>query len=324
MQPPWRELPDIPGGSIGWRMGPGESYYDQFYRWFSDLDEAARRDFMNRNPEPSDWTGIYATIVRHPWKSGWMASSLHYVTIKTDMHTIAARLRVPQDGKDKHPAVILLHGSAGPSLREGGYADVLNDAGFVTFEPDMWAARDFKGGAEGRPRPVDALADLHGARDLLAAHPSVDPARIGAAGFSFGGVICMLAATRKHAGAAPFRALMPVYPATWAYNRVPGFELGDLADAPMLLITGALDQYDNDPEISARLVASLAPADAAKIRILIIPESHHGFDMPGIDVEVTDPFGNQGKGGKVIMRYNPDATRRAHRAAVEFFSSALT
>jgi uncharacterized protein len=251
-------------------------------------------------------------------------NSLHYVTIKTDALTVAARLRVPQDGQEKHPAVVLLHGSAGPSLREGGYADVLNDAGLVTLEPDMWAARGFRGGAEGRPRPVDALADLRGARDLLAAHPTVDPARIGAAGFSLGGVVCMLAATRKHAGVAPFRAMMPVYPATWAYNKVPGFEFRDLTDAPMLLITGALDQYDNDPGVSARLVASLAPADAAKIRTLVMPDSHHGFDMPGIDVEVTDPFGNQGKGGKVIMRYNPETTRRAHRAAVEFFSSALT
>lgn len=251
-------------------------------------------------------------------------NALHYVTIKTDTHTIAARLRVPQDAREKHPAVILLHGSAGPSLREGGYADVLNDAGFVTLEPDMWAARGFKGGAEGRPRPTDALADLYGARDLLAAHPAVDPKRIGAAGFSFGGVVCMLAATRRHADVhGTFPALMPVYPATWAYNRVPGLEFGDLAETPMLLLTGALDQYDNDPDVSAKLVASLEPADAAKIRTLVMPASHHGFDMPGIDIEVTDPFGNQGKGGKVIMRYNRDTAREAHRAAVAFFQDAL-
>jgi dienelactone hydrolase len=250
-------------------------------------------------------------------------NSLHYVTIKTDSHTIAGRLRVPQNGRAQHPAVILLHGSAGPSLREGGYADVLNDAGFVTLEPDMWAARGFKGGAEGRPRPLDALADLFAARALLAAHPAVDPARIGAAGFSFGGVLCMLAATHAHAGPEPFAALMPVYPAAWTYNKVPGFAFGNLTATPVLLITGALDQYDNDPEVSAKLVASLAPADAAHIRTLVMPDSHHGFDMPGIDVEVTDPFGNQGKGGTVIMRYNPDTTRQAHRAAVAFFTDAL-
>ena len=68
-------------------------------------------------------------------------TTLHYVTFPS-LHSaplsIAARLRVPQDGSDRHPAVILLHGSAGPSGREGGYADVLNAAGFVTLEPDQW------------------------------------------------------------------------------------------------------------------------------------------------------------------------------------------
>lgn len=257
-------------------------------------------------------------------------TTLHYVTFLS-LHdqplSIAARLRIPQDGQAKLPAVILLHGSAGPSAREGGYADVLNAAGFVTLEPDMWAARNFKGGAEGRPRPADALPDLYGARAFLSRHPAVDAARIGVGGFSFGGVVAMYAATRarnaKFLGGDRFAALMPVYPAVWAYNRVPGFEFGDLVDAPILLITGALDQYDNDPGISAKLVAGLKPDDAAKITLHVMPGSHHGFDMPGVDMEVTDPFGNQGKGGQVIMRYNPDTTRRAHNLAVQFFSAAL-
>ncbi|MEI9886258.1 MAG: dienelactone hydrolase family protein [Rhizomicrobium sp.] len=257
-------------------------------------------------------------------------TTLHYVTFPS-LHEqplrIAARLRIPQDGKDKHPAVILLHGSAGPSLREGGYAEALNAAGFATLEPDLWAARNFKGGAEGRPRAADALADLYGARAFLAAHPAVDAARLGVGGFSFGGVVAMYAATRernaKFLKDDHFKAVMPVYPAAWAYNKVPGFEFGGLVDASMLLITGALDQYDNDPEVSAKLVAGLAPDDRAKIALKVMPDSHHGFDMPGVDMEVSDPFGNQGRGGKVIMRYNPDTTRDAHRLAVEFFSSAL-
>jgi dienelactone hydrolase len=259
-----------------------------------------------------------------------MNTSLHYVTFPS-LHdqplAIAARLRVPRDGASKHPAVILLHGSAGPSGREGGYADALNAAGFVTLEPDMWAARGFKGGADGRPRPIDALADLYGARVLLAAHPAVDATRIGVGGFSFGGVVAMYAATRarndQFLKRDHFRALMPVYPAAWAYNRIPGFEFGDLVDAPILLITGALDQYDNDPEISAKLIAGLAPQDRARITIQVMPDSHHGFDMPGVDMAVTDPFANQGKGGTAIMRHNPQTTPVAHRLAVEFFTSAL-
>ena len=260
-----------------------------------------------------------------------LPARLHYVAFPSLHETplnIAARLRVPAGGGEKRPAVILLHGSAGPSGREGGYADVLNEAGFVTLEPDQWSARGLGGGAEGRPKTVtETLPDLYGARAFLARHPKVDAARIGVAGFSFGGVTAMLAATHAHNDAflpgGAFRAIMPVYPSTWVFNHVPGFEFGDLVDAPVLLVTGALDQYDNDPDVSRKLVAGLSDTDRAKIRIRVMENAHHGFDMPGVDVEVVDPFGNQGKGGRVIMRHNPQATGAAHLEAVAFFIEAM-
>jgi uncharacterized protein len=258
-------------------------------------------------------------------------TSFHYVTVRS-LHeaplAIAARLRVPQDGLAHHPAVILLHGSSGPSLREGGYADVLNAAGMVTLEMDQWSARGLGGGAEGRPKTVvETLADLYCARAFLAAHPAVDAARIGVAGFSFGGVATMLAATRRHNAGflknGHFRAFMPVYPATWTWNRIPNFEFGDLVDAPTLLITGENDQYDNDPETSRKLVSGLSLDDRVKITLKVMPNSHHGFDMPGADMVVNDPFGNQGKGGLVIMRYNPEMSQQAHKLAAEFFKANL-
>src|SRR5580704_11898547 len=126
--------------------------------------------------------------------------SLHYVSFPSLHDTplaIGARLRLPRAASHKHPAILILHGSAGPSLREGGYADVLNEAGFVTLEPDQWAARGLRGGADGRPKTViETLPDVYGARAFLAAHPAVDAKRIGVIGFSFGGVAAMLAATR--------------------------------------------------------------------------------------------------------------------------------
>jgi dienelactone hydrolase len=259
-----------------------------------------------------------------------LPAALHYVAFPAtgdDPLTFAARLRVPA-GEGKKPAVLILHGSAGPSAREGGYADVLNAAGFVTLEPDQWSARGLKGGADGRPKTLqETLPDVYGARAFLAAHPAVDPARIGVIGFSFGGVSSMLAATRRYNDqflkGSSFAALMPVYPATWVYNRVPGFEFGDLVDAPVLLMTGALDQYDNDADVSAKLVAGLDEKDRAKITLKVMADAHHGFDMPGVDVEVMDPFGNQGRGGRVIMRHNPQAAAKAHANAVAFFSGTL-
>ncbi|MFZ2469364.1 MAG: dienelactone hydrolase family protein [Parvibaculum sedimenti] len=259
-----------------------------------------------------------------------LPASLHYVSFPS-LHdtplTIAARMRVPQH-EGKLPAVVLLHGSAGPSAREGGYADMLNMAGFATLEPDQWAARGIVGGAEGRPKSVtETLPDLYGARAFLAKHPKIDADRIGVAGFSFGGVAAMLAACHAHndkflPGGA-FRAIMPTYPSTWLFNRVPGFEFGDLVDAPVMLVTGALDQYDNDAQVSAKLVEGLRPADRKKVCIEVMADAHHGFDMPGVDVEVNDPFGNQGKGGSVIMRHNPEATAKAHLLTAAFFASTM-
>jgi dienelactone hydrolase len=254
--------------------------------------------------------------------------SLHEAPLETPL-TIAARMRIPaRSGDERLPAILILHGSAGPSVREGGYADRLNDAGFITLEPDQWAARGLKGGAAGRPKTmVETLPDVYGARAFLANHPAVDAARIGVMGFSFGGIASMLAATHaqndRFLPGGHFRALMPFYPAAWAFNHVPGFEFGDLVDAPLMLVTGALDQYDNDAEVSAKLVAGLAEADRAKITLKVIEGAHHCFDMPGVDVTVTDPFANQGRGGNVTMRHNAKAMALAHGLAVEFFAGAM-
>jgi dienelactone hydrolase len=257
-----------------------------------------------------------------------MHSTLHYVQFASLHETplrIGARLRVPATGQSKSPAVLILHGSAGPSGREGGYAERLNEAGIVTLEPDQWSARGLRGGAEGRPRTiVETLPDVFGAKNFLATHPNVDAAHIGVMGFSFGGVASMLSATRAHSDRdGAFAAYMPHYPICFAYNALPGFEFSSLVTAPIFIVTGALDQYDNDPEALPKLVASLSPPDRANIRFRVIPDAHHGFDMPGVDMVVQDPAGNRGKGGDVIMRHNPAATSISHTLAVDFFTQAL-
>ncbi|MAB14871.1 dienelactone hydrolase family protein [Parvibaculum sp.] len=259
-----------------------------------------------------------------------MATSLQYVTFPS-LHdeplAIAARVSVPAK-EGKKPAVIILHGSAGPSARETGYADALNAVGIVTLEPDLWSARGIGGGSEGRPKTViETLPDVYGARAFLAAHPEVDGTRIGVMGFSFGGVASMLVATHaqndRFLKDEHFKAMMPVYPVASAYNRVPGFEFGDLVDAPVMMVTGELDEYDDDPEAGPKLVASLKPEDAAKIKVHVMKGAHHCFDMPGANVVVADPVSHRGAGGEVHMIFNEEAMETAHKLAVDFFSGAL-
>lgn len=257
--------------------------------------------------------------------------SRHYVTFPS-LHnpplTIAARLMAPATEAEKSPAVILLHGSAGPSTREDGYAEALRGAGFVTLEPDLWSARGLAGGSEGRPKTVpETLPDLYGARAFLAARLDIDAAHIGVVGFSFGGVMAMLAATRAHNDRflpdASFAAMMPFYPACWTYNQVPGHELGTLVGAPLLIVTGGRDQYDDDFDAGPKLAAALAPEDRARVRTHVFADAHHCFDMPGVDVVVQDPMSHRGQGGDVIMRHNPQATAAAHKLCVDFFCDTL-
>jgi len=83
---------------------------------------------------------------------------------------------------------------------------------------------------------AETLPDAFAALAFLAARPGVDARRIGIMGFSWGGVVSMLSATRtaNQTFGRPdlaFAAHAPLYPVCWVYNRVPGYEFVDLTGA---------------------------------------------------------------------------------------------
>lgn len=68
MKPPWVEHPDIPIGSIGWRMGYGEEYIETFAIWLAGLRETEREQLVADCPEPPGWEGFYESWER--WGRG--------------------------------------------------------------------------------------------------------------------------------------------------------------------------------------------------------------------------------------------------------------
>jgi ribA/ribD-fused uncharacterized protein len=72
MAPEWLMYPNIPYGSIGWRMGYGESYAIDFYRWFNKLEEDDKKKYKDMFPEPRRW-GIGDNIYRYNkyWTYVW-------------------------------------------------------------------------------------------------------------------------------------------------------------------------------------------------------------------------------------------------------------
>ena len=59
MPPPWLRYPQIPMGSIGWRMGTGEDYAHEFGRWLAALDTDERWRYRGWFPPPPMDRGYY-------------------------------------------------------------------------------------------------------------------------------------------------------------------------------------------------------------------------------------------------------------------------
>ena len=249
--------------------------------------------------------------------------SLH----ETPLSVAGRLLRPDAPAGTRTPAVVIVHGSAGIDSRGRAYALALGAAGIASFEIDLWAPRGLRGNLDRPAAVAETLPDAFGALRALARHPAIDPARIGLMGFSWGGIVSMLAATRLHAerwrGDTPgFAAFAPLYPVCWMYNRRPGYDFGDLVGRPMLIQCGADDVYDK-PGTPAALVASLPAADRAAIELVVYPGATHAWDRSEGAVIVEDPLAYEGVGGKVPFTPNADVTRRSLAATAAFFKKHL-
>lgn len=240
----------------------------------------------------------------------------------------AGKLMTPTDGEPA-PAVLICHGSDGVDGRGEFHAEALNAAGIATFEIDMWAARGVARGAAARPRSVpETLPDAFAAAAFLSRQPEVDAARLGVLGFSWGGVVSLLTATRRWreelgADAPALVAHAALYPVCWAYETVPGLSLADPTGAPILIQTGDADAYD-DPDGLDQLMARLPAASRALIRPVTHKGAGHGFDRRGPARTIVDPFAHKGAGGPVLMAWNEAAAMAAREANVAFFREAFS
>ncbi|MCY1074926.1 dienelactone hydrolase family protein [Archangium lansingense] len=284
--------------------------------WMMGLSFAAVLSGCVSQQEPQQQDPVPTPVARHAYVS--------FPALGTPAPLqVAGRLSFPTNAQGKVPAVVIAHGSAGVDTRGSFHAQALHAAGIATLELDMWSARGLAGGAEGRPRAVaETLPDAWGALKYLSAHPSIDGTRIGIMGFSWGGLMSMLSATRRYVAGAEsgqrFAAHAPFYPVCWAYNRVPSYEFGDLTGAPVFIQAGAADQYD-DPDSCQKLVDSLAPADRESVSLTVYPGATHGWDRLEPAVQISDPYSHTGQGGQVNIAPSPETAETSRRAMVDFF-----
>jgi carboxymethylenebutenolidase len=129
------------------------------------------------------------------------ASGERFYVPTSDGSSLRGELFVPA-GEGPHPGVVVLHESFGLNDDIRRIARRFADAGYAALAPDLyshgtrivclsWVMVDMLSGGVARE-----IADIHAAREALAARPGVDSERIAVAGVLSGG---WLRTDRRHA-----------------------------------------------------------------------------------------------------------------------------
>jgi len=238
----------------------------------------------------------------------------------------------PSRSSQPVPAIVLLHGRAGPysSLAHGKYtAETLSkrhkawgehwaSRGYVALLVDSFGPRGYpqgfeKGSYDERPAEVSEQTvrplDAYGALRYLRGRKEVQQDRIGVQGWSNGGMTVLVTMSQMAPGIdhpsreTGFRAALAEYPGC-GMDAVKG-EYRNYA--PLLMMVASADE-EVSPKICEKF-AEKAKRSGADLDIVVYEGAEHNFDDPG-----------QKKQSK---RANREATEETYRRATRFFEKQL-
>ncbi|MDD2878865.1 MAG: dienelactone hydrolase family protein [Rhodoferax sp.] len=244
---------------------------------------------------------------------------------------VTATLQMPKNVTGPVPAVAIFHGSGGIDGRGAFHAQALNQAGIATLEVFM-----FNRGQRLREGHAATLTHAFGALKFLAERPDIDPQKIGAMGFSWGGNLSLRAASKPvhekffPQGQPRFAAHAPFYAVWWSHSQLvtdaAAKGVGDYAKftgAPIMLFAGGRDDY-GAPDDAQTFLSGLTPEAQTLFRLQFYPDATHGWDTPGNNGRTLfDPVAHKGKGGQV--RFYPDEKVAAdsRTRVVQFFQESF-
>jgi len=207
------------------------------------------------------------------------------------------------DGPGRHPAVVFASGCDGfaPSMAPTVYerrAEHLRAQGHIVVFVDSLGRRGLKTCAGGITH-ADVARDLAGAAASLRSEPMVDPSRVAAMGWSYGGRAVLMALAAP-AGAPAFSRAVVLYPDCRALDPWK-------ATLPVLMLLGGDD--DMTPAAQCQDVARKV-ADPSLVKVVVYPGARHAFDVPGLPPKMQYGFATIG--------HDPRATAAAQNEVDQF------
>ena len=254
------------------------------------------------------WAQYAARTEVYPLSSMTLTTA-QFLTGRTDGKTaiLAGELRLPA-GKPgaKFPAVVLIHGSSGIGSNIDRWARELNAIGVAAFLLDSFSGRGITstGADQSQLDHLAMLYDAYRALDFLAAHPRIDPQRIGILGFSKGGVAGVYAAMDRFHQAygsrkARFAVYMAFYPPCYKYRD------DEMVDKkPLRIFHGEAEDYV--PIAPCRSYINRLQAKGADAKLIGYAGAYHGFDAEGLPAKVFLPEVQQS--AKCRLEEGPNGT----------------
>jgi dienelactone hydrolase len=212
---------------------------------------------------------------------------------------------------DRRPGILVVHEWWGITKHVRDSARELARMGYTAFALDMFG----EGKTADNPKTAGELAGsvrknppvmhsrFNAAREVLVKHPSVDPKRIGAIGYCFGGsvVLDMARAGTDLAGVVSFHG----NPTPSASPAAPG-----AVKARVLVLNGA-----DDPLVKPDAIEAFKKEmESAKVQYRFV-------DYPGAVHAFTNPEATEiGKKFNMPVAYHPEADRQSKAEMAQFFS----
>lgn len=245
---------------------------------------------------------------------------------------VEGRLAIPENAGGPVPAVVVIHNAGGLDDRTGDdYVEDLHQAGIATLQLKLF---DRGGAPRGSTKPH--WPHLFGSLIYLSKHPKIDKDRIGVMGFSYGGMLSVVAASKmlseQYAGDEyKYSAHLPFYTICWIleaaaqqkgrYSKIPKF-WHTTTGGPIHFLAGAKDEYDNDPQM-CRKFADVLPEEVRRtIDVTVYPDVGHGWDTHE-DREYYSGVAGQGDGSNIKHYRNDETAMKSRQFAVDFFTKNL-